>query len=31
MAREAVIGKFVNQIGFKIDEGTVQQVKGSVK
>lgn len=31
MAREAVIGKFVNQIGFKIDEGTVQQVKATVE
>ena len=31
MAREAVIGKFVNQIGFKIDEGTVQQVKVTVE
>lgn len=31
MAKEAVIGKFVNQIGFKIDEGTVQQVKVTVE
>ena len=31
MAREAVIGKFINQIGFKIDEGTVQQVKATVE
>lgn len=30
-ARETVIGKFINQIGFRIDHGTVQQVKSTVE
>lgn len=30
-AREMVIGKFINQIGFRIDHSTVQQVKNTVE
>lgn len=30
-AREMVIGKFINQIGFRIDHSTVQQVKTLLK
>mgnify|MGYP002574597646 CR=1 FL=1 len=30
-ARETVIGKFINQIGFRIDRSTVQQVKSTVE
>ena len=29
--REMVIGKFINQIGFRIDHSTVQQVKNTVE
>lgn len=30
-AKEMVIGKFINQIGFRIDRSTVQQVKNTVE